>query len=264
MQSDSKETFGSRFAPPATVFVIVLLVWQFGVSALNIPQFLLPPPATIFEAFTANADQLEVIFWRTVYEAVGGMALGTLSGIVGALLAVRWNLVGRALIPFAVGLNAVPTLIFAPIMNNWFGSINPLSNMMIVVTLVYYPIMINIVRGLVNVEPAHLELMQSYGASQRDIFLKLRVPNSLPFFFNAMKLAATLSVIGTVVAGYFGGPRDALGVWILNEAAMFNFPDAWAGILIACGIGIGLFAIIAVIETFVIPWHASVKGEGNG
>jgi len=64
--------------------------------------------------------------------------------------------------------------------------------------------------------------MTSYGASQAAIFRKLRVPNMLPYFFNAMKLGATLSVIGTVVAGYFGGQRAALGVWILNQVILFN------------------------------------------
>lgn len=252
-----------RMIPPFTVFVLLLLIWQYGVDALNIPGFLLPPPSDIAEAFRDNAEQINETFWRTLYEAVGGLVIGTVSGILGALIAARWRIAGRALIPFAVGFNAVPTLVFAPIMNNWFGSTSPLSNMMIVVTLVYYPVMINILRGLTQIDPSQLELMESFGASESTILFKLRVPNALPYFFNALKQGATLSVIGTVVAGYFGGPRLALGVWILNHAAMFNFPDAWSGILLACGIGIGLFVIIALIERFVIPWHASVRSSNT-
>ena len=252
-----------RALPPITVFILVLLFWQFGVEALNIPGFLLPPPSDIAEAFHNNAEQVEEAFLRTLYESVGGLAIGTISGILGALIVVRWNITGKAIIPFAVGFNAVPTLVFAPIMNNWFGSINPLSNMMIVVTLVYYPVMINVLRGLTQIDQSELDLMRSYGASEMEIMLRLRMPNALPYFFNAMKQGATLSVIGTVVAGYFGGPRLALGVWILNQAAMFNFPDAWAGILIACGIGIGLFLIVVLVERLVIPWHASVRGDDS-
>ena len=252
-----------RAIPPVTVFVLVLLIWQFGVDALNIPGFLLPPPSDIVTAFRDNAEQIDEVFWRTMTEATGGLTIGTISGILGALIAARWNITGRALIPFAVGFNAVPTLIFAPIMNNWFGSINPVSNMMIVVTLVYYPMMINVYRGLTRIDQSELELLRSYGASEFDIIFKLRLPNALPYFFNAMKQGTTLSVIGTVVAGYFGGPRLALGVWILNQAAMFNFPDAWAGILVACGIGIGLFIIVTVIERLLIPWHASVRGKST-
>jgi NitT/TauT family transport system permease protein len=247
--------------PAAVLFVLVLALWEFGVAALNTQQFLLPPPSSIVSAFADHLEELRLSAQMALVEAFGGLLIGTALAITAALLAVRWNIAARALIPFAIALNAVPTLVFAPIMNNWFGSINPLSKMMVVVTLVYYPILINVVRGLTQIDPASLELMRSYGASERDIFLKLRLPNMLPYFFNALKLGATLSVIGSVVAGYFGGPLAALGVWILNQVVLFRFPEAWAGILVACLIGIGFYLLIALVERFVIPWHTSVRGE---
>ncbi len=247
--------------PAIVVAVIVLLTWEFLVKALDVQQFLLPSPSVIIRALIDNGDALRVSTQMALFESAGGLVLGTIFAIIGALIAVRWKIAGRALIPFAIGLNAVPTLVFAPIMNNWFGSINPLSKMMIVVTLVYYPIMINIVRGLTNVNASSLELMHSYGADNRDIFLKLRLPNTLPYFFNALKIAATLSVIGTVVAGYFGGQRAALGVWILNQVVLFKFPTAWAGILIACAIGTSYYIVVSLIERRVIPWENSMRGE---
>jgi len=146
-------------------------------------------------------------------------------------------------------------------MNNWFGSVNPLSKMMIVVTLVFYPIMFNVVRGLTTVDESALDLMHSYGADDRTILFKLRVPNTLPYLFNALKLGATLSVIGTVVAGYFGGQRAALGVWILNQVILFKFPPAWAGILVACLIGISFYIIVSLVERALLPWHTSLRGE---
>lgn len=249
----------TRAMPSIIVFVLVLIVWEALVRVLDIQRFLLPSPSSIANAFAENADQLAVSAQMALVEAFGGLLIGSVLGITAALLAMRWNVVGRAIIPFAIGFNAVPTLVFAPIMNNWFGSINPLSKMMVVVTLVFYPIMINVLRGLTTVNPASLELMQSYGASERDIFLKLRIPNALPFFFNAMKVSATLSVIGTVVAGYFGGPRAALGVWILNQVILFRFPPAWSGILVACLIGIGFYLVVSLVERLLIPWHNSMR-----
>lgn len=247
--------------PALVVSVLVIFAWEFLVKALNVQQFLLPPPSSIFNAFLENADQLAGSAQMALTESLGGLIIGSVLAITGALVAVRWNVAARALIPFAIGLNAVPTLVFAPIMNNWFGSINPLSKMMIVVTLVYYPILINVVRGLTQVDAGALELMRSYGASEQQIFLKLRVPNTLPFLFNALKLSATLSVIGTVVAGYFGGQRTALGVWILNQVILFKFPPAWAGIFVACLIGIGFYIVVSLIERALMPWHSSVRGE---
>jgi NitT/TauT family transport system permease protein len=245
--------------PALIVFILILLVWEFAVRIFEIKQFLLPAPGAIVNAFSENLTSLGVSARMALWEAFGGLVIGSVLAISAALIAVRWNVARKALLPFAIGFNAVPVLVFAPIMNNWFGSINPLSKMMIVVTLVYYPIMINVVRGLTGVDPLSLELMRSYGASNFAIFRKLRVPNSLPYLFNAMKLSATLSVIGVVVAGYFGGARAALGVWILNEVVLFRFPSAWAGILVACAIGIGFYLIVSFVERLVMPWHESMR-----
>lgn len=250
-----------RPLPSLLMALVILIVWELFTRVFNIQQFLLPSPSTIVKAFVENGEQLAVSARMAVFEAAGGLLLGTLFATTAGFAAARWNIVGRALIPFAIGLNAVPTLVFAPIMNNWFGSINPLSKMMIVVTLVYYPIMINVVRGLTLVEPSALEVMQSYGAKEREIFTKLRFPNMLPFFFNALKIGATLSVIGTVVAGYFGGQRAALGVWILNQVILFRFPAAWSGILVACLIGISFYLVISLAERIVLPWHSSMRSD---
>ena len=247
--------------PAMAVAILTLASWEFLVRALDIQQFLLPSPSVIVGALVDNRDALWTSTQMALFESAGGLLLGTVFAVIGALIAVRWKVAGRALIPFAIGLNAVPTLVFAPIMNNWFGSINPMSKMMIVVTLVYYPIMINVVRGLTKIDASSMDLMRSYGASDLDIFLKLRLLNTLPYFFNALKLGATLSVIGTVVAGYFGGQRAALGVWILNQVVLFKLPPAWAGIIIACAIGTGYYVLVSQIERRVIPWESSMRGE---
>ena len=103
----------------------------------------------------------------------------------------------------------MPIIAFAPLMNNWFGVLNPLSKMMIVAVLVFFPIVVNVTRGLTQVEPAALELMRSYAASDGTILRVLRIPNALPYFFTALKIATTLSLIGAIVGEYFGGSRRA-------------------------------------------------------
>jgi NitT/TauT family transport system permease protein len=245
--------------PPLLTVVVLLTLWEMATRVFAIQQFLLPAPSVIGAALVENVQEMLTAARMALYESLGGLAIGATLAISAALLAVRWKVARQALIPFAIGLNAVPTLVFAPIMNNWFGSVNPLSKMMVIVTLVYYPIMINVVRGLTQVDARALELMRSYGASEWEIFRKLRVPNALPYFFNALKLSATLSVIGTVVAGYFGGQRAALGVWILNEVVLFRFPSAWAGILVACAIGLVFYIIVSILERIFMRWHVSLR-----
>ena len=164
--------------------------------------------------------------------------------------------------PFAIAANSVPILAFAPIINNWFGIDNPVAKMVIVAIIIYFPMMINTMRGLTSVDPAALELMRSYAASEFDILTKLRIPNALPYIFSGFKVAAALSMIGAVVSEFFGGNRSALGVFITQEAALFRFENSWSAIIIACIVGITFYLVILLVERFSIPWHVSFRNSG--
>ncbi|MBI3960516.1 MAG: ABC transporter permease [Chloroflexi bacterium] len=197
--------------------------------------------------------------WFTLKEALGGLAMGALAGVLVALATARWTATREALLPFAIAANSMPIIAFAPILNNWFGIDNPFSKMAIVAIMVFFPIMINSVRGLVSVPPRSLELMRSYAASEFAILFKARIPNALPYLFSGLKVAGALAMIGAIVGEYFGGPRIALGVFITQEAALFRFASAWAAILIACTMGIALYLLIILAERLAMPWHSSFR-----
>ncbi len=248
-----------RNLPALILFVAVLALWEGGVHLLQIERFLLPAPSVIWQAFVNNFDRLVHIGWFTTKEALGGLAIGCSAGILVALATARWTIANETLLPFAIAANSVPIIAFAPILNNWFGVDNPFSKMMIVAVIVFFPMMINTVRGLTLVDPAAVELMRSYAAGELTILRKVRLPNALPYMFNAFKVAATLSMIGAVVSEYFGGNRSALGVFITQEAAQFRFQNSWAAIIIACIVGIALYLVVVTVERFTIPWHSSVR-----
>ncbi len=248
-----------RYLPAIVVFFGAVLLWELVVRAFQIQAFLLPAPTAIYDALSSNFDRLVHIGWFTTKEALGGFAIGCGLGIAVAFATSRWSTASETLMPFAIAANSVPIIAFAPIVNNWFGIDNPLSKMVIVAVIVFFPMMINTVRGLTLVDPAALELMHSYAASEWQILRCLRLPNSLPYMFNAFKVAAALSMIGAVVSEYFGGNRSALGVFITQEAARFRFANAWAAIIIACVVGISFYLIILGVERLLIPWHASVR-----
>lgn len=245
--------------PAIVLFVAVLAIWEGAVWLLEIQRFLLPAPSVIWAAFTGNLDRLTHIGWFTTKEALGGFAIGCSAGILVALATARWTVVSETLMPFAIAANSVPIIAFAPILNNWFGVDNPLSKMMIVAVIVFFPMMINTLRGLIAVDPAMLELLRSYAASDFEILRKVRLPNALPYMFNAFKVAATLSMIGAVVSEYFGGNRSALGVFITQEAAQFRFQNAWAAIIVACIVGLTFYLVVLFIEQLTIPWHSSLR-----
>jgi NitT/TauT family transport system permease protein len=122
--------------------------------------------------------------------------------------------------------------------------------------------MANVTRGLVQVEPGALELMRSYAASEWTILRKVRIPNALPYFFTAMKVATTLSLIGAIVGEYFGGANSVLGRLIVSSASALKFDVTWAAILFGAVTGIGLYLAIVLAERLVIPWAAAMRGDG--
>lgn len=256
------------YLPTVLIAVGVLLTWEFLVTVFDIKQFLLPKPSAILAEFRKEVDLLtrstssSLLFTAsaaTLREAVGGFVIGCGSGILVAMITARWTIINEALMPFAIATNSVPIIAFAPIMNNWFGLTNPMSKMAIVAIIVFFPTMINTVRGLTLVEPRQLELMQSYAASPFKILFALRIPNALPYTFSALRVASSLSVIGAVVAEFFGGPRATLGVFITQEAAGFNFARAWTAILMASLIGISFYVIVLILERRIMPWHAALR-----
>jgi NitT/TauT family transport system permease protein len=248
--------------PALLVFVGGIALWEGLIRGLAVRSFILPAPSSIVGALARNwTDGYKI--WpaaqTTFIEAGGGMVIGTLLGIVVALVISRWQSVRQVALPIAVAVNAIPIIAFAPIANNWFGVLSVQSKMVIASALVFFPIMINVLRGLTEVPASSLELMRSYAASPATVFLKVRVPNALPYFLTGLKVASTLSLIGAVVGEYFGGLSVALGRIVVSSASTLAFEVTWAAIIVASVVGIAIYLLIVAIERVAIPWHASVR-----
>jgi len=255
------------YLPAVIVFVGGLVLWELLVGVANIRAFIFPKPTAILAALQANWGQgtyaLAPSAQATLVEAVGGLAIGTIAGVVVAFATARWVTARAALLPLAVAANAIPIIAFAPLMNNWFGVLSPLSKMMMAAILVFFPVMANVTRGLVQVEPAALELMRSYAATEWTVLRKVRIPNALPFFFTALRLAATLSLIGAIVGEYFGGASLVLGRIIVQSASALRFDVTWAAIVLGAATGIVFYLVIVIIERAVMPWHGSLRGSDS-
>jgi NitT/TauT family transport system permease protein len=120
-------------------------------------------------------------------------------------------------------------------------------------------VLINTVRGLTQVDPRALELMRSYAASDFKTLFALRIPNALPFLFSALRVATVLSLIGAVVADFFGVERATIGKYITQESASFRFENTWAAILLVSAIGISFYLLVASAERIIMPWHVSIR-----
>jgi len=247
------------WGPPVILLTAFLVVWEIFVQAFHVKQFILPGPIAIAVAWQTYLPELRDAAGYTVLEIIGGMIIGATAGIAIGAITARYRSMQDSLMPFAVAASSVPILAFAPLFNNWFGLDNQLSKAMIAAALCFFPVMINTVRGLTNVDPAAVELLRSMAASETQVFRKLRVPNSLPYVFTALRLAATLATIGAVVGEYFAAPRASLGQYIATYSAFLNFERSWAAIVFACAIGIGLYVLVSITEWLAMPWARSKR-----
>jgi NitT/TauT family transport system permease protein len=241
------------------VGALVLIAWEVLIDVFQIQQFLLPKPSVIAAAFANGYPRLVSAGWNTFQNAFWGFVIGCGAGILVGMVSARFTGFSRALLPIAIGINAVPIIAIAPLMNNWFGALNPASKIGIVALLTFFPAMISTVRGLTSVDALSLELMHTYAARPLAVFRKLRLPNALPFIFSALKVATTLSMIGAIVSEYFGGSTAGLGFRIRDDAGLFKYPEAWAAIFIASVYGILFYLLISVIERALMSWHVSFR-----
>jgi NitT/TauT family transport system permease protein len=255
-----------EYLPAVLVAVAGLVLWEISLRTLNMRAFILPTPSAILAALAENwgGGRFPLLgsAQSTLVEAVGGFLIGVTAGTLVAFAAARWDSARSVLLPLAVAAGAIPIIAFAPLFNTWFGLLNPLSKMMMAAVLSFFPVMVNVTRGLSGVDPSSLELMRSYAASEGTVLRKVRIPNALPYFFTALKVASTLSLIGAIVAEYFGGQGSVLGRLIVQSASALRFDITWAAVSLAAIAGIVFYLVIALIERLVIPWHSSSRNEG--
>ena len=247
--------------PAAAVLVLGILLWEGLVRALDVQRFLLPAPSAILDTLWEERDLLWSAGIYTFSEALGGWVIGSTLGVISAIVLARFRGLGRALMPFAVAANAVPIIAFAPITNQWFGPLEKTSKMAIAAILVFFPVMVNVLRGLTSVRPQSIELMRSYASGEFSIFRRVRLPNSLPYLFSALKVATVLAMIGAIVGEYFLSSQEALGFQIRNSAALFRFELAWAAITVASVLGILFYSAVALVERRALSWHPSSRRE---
>ncbi len=141
-------------------------------------------------------------------------------------------------LPVAAAINVLPLIAITPILNNSISNIDQTPRRVVVSLVVFFPIFINTMKGLTQIDPTHAELMRSYAAAPRDLTQKVRLPNALPFFFTGFKVAASAAVISAVVAEYFGGPQKGLGYFISSNAAQTRTAQAWAYVVASCLLGL--------------------------
>jgi NitT/TauT family transport system permease protein len=237
----------------------VVFFWEVLVRALEVPRVLLPAPSLILSSMSDHAPRLWGDFVQTVGKAVLiGWALGCGLGFAVAVAIDRMPFLQRGLLPVASLTSAIPLVGVAPIAVMWFGFEWP-SKAAVVVLMTFFPMLVSTLAGLKAAGKLELELMYSYAASYTRTLLALRLPAAMPFIFGALKVNATLALIGAIVAEFFGSPTQGLGFRISTESSRMNMPLVWGAIVVAAVTGSVAYALLVQLERRAAFWHPSVR-----
>lgn len=248
-----------RWLLPALLLATVIGAWQIAASsgalasALNLENFLVASPAEIASSLWENSSLLAENAWVTLREILLGFACALVAGLGFAVLLHLSETMRRATYPLLVASQAIPVLIFAPILVVLFGyGIGP--KLAIVALVCFFPIAVNTVDGLRAVDPDAIKLLRTLDASRRQTFLRVEAPTALPNAFSGAKLAAVFAPIGAVFAEW-AGSSSGLGHLILQDNAQLETARLFAEVAILVAIAIALFGLLALAERRVVTWR---------
>lgn len=245
---------------PALFGIWLLYLWQVVVVGLQVPSVLLPAPSVIGGVLAGAQSTLAADFHQTFIKSVlPGFAMGCGAGFVVAVLVDRVPFLQRGLLPLGNFVSALPIVGIAPIMVMWFG-FDWQSKAAVIVVMTFFPMLVNTIAGLNATGAIERDLMRSYGASYLQTLVRVRLPNALPFIFNALKINSTLALIGAIVAEFFGTPIVGMGFRISTEVGRMNVEMVWATIAIAALSGSLFYGLLALLERITTFWHPSYRG----
>lgn len=244
-------------AVPAAIGIVI--VWQLIITLGGVPQYIAPSPAAVMRVYATQGDLLVTNFWPTLMEALSGFFCGNLAAILIAVIFVHSNKVERAFYPLVVVLHTIPIIAVAPILVLLFG--NGYAPKIIIAALIsFFPMLVNMVRGLRAVKPETMELMRILSATRGEVFWNVRIQSSLPFLFAALKISSTTCVIGAIVGEWIGS-SFGLGALIIEATYNFRSPLLYATVFLGAALAVSLFALVSFIEKRVIRWNvAAVTG----
>jgi NitT/TauT family transport system permease protein len=247
-----------RVLPPLVFGVLALVLWEVFVTLGRVAPFILPAPSAIGAQVVEQRQNIWDAALASGANALAGLIGGTLLAVLAALAASRSRFLGEVSIPFAAVVNALPIIALAPILNNMFESTSSVPRRLVTGIVVFFPVFLNLLRGLREVSPVHQELMRTYAASGWTFAAKVRLPGALPHLFTGLRQASSLAVIAAVVAEYFGGLQDGLGARITSAAAFTAYPRAWAFVAGACLLGLTFYLVTLLLERLAMPWKRSL------
>ena len=238
---------------PVLIFAGLFILWELLVRWADLPGWLLPAPSAIIATALEWAPELASNSLVTLRETVLGFVIALVISIPLAVVIAFTTVPRRVLYPILLGLQSVPKVALAPLVTLWMG-VGELPKTVIVILVCFFPILVNMITGLEAAPKAMVDLMTSLRASQKDMFLRLRLKVALPYAFTGCKIAVTFAVIGAVIAEFVAA-QSGLGYLILMATAQSLTALAFAAIILLTVMSVILFYLIEWVEKRVITWR---------
>jgi len=239
--------------PVVAALALLLLLWQFGAAALDIPTYILPRPAEIAVTAVAKWPLLGNALIVTLIEAVGGFLLGAAIGIVLAVLMILMPPLEALLMPIAVVINAVPSIAFVPLVLLWFG-LGMESKIAIGALAVVLVVLLNLLAGLKRPEADAINLMRSFGAGRLGILWRLQLPAAMPGLVTGLRVGLARSTIAVIVAEMMGA-YSGIGQVIYQATGQVDYLTVWAAVFVASLGSLALYGVLVAIDRKLVWWR---------
>ena len=230
----------------------IFALWYGVVAGFHVQEFIAPLPTRVVQVFVSEWPLISKNFVPTMMACVLGFTFGSLTGVLVAITFIHFSVVRTAYFPIAVFFNTIPILAIAPILVLIFG-LGLLPKVIVAGLICFFPVLVNMLRGLEAVRPSELELMRMLSASEWEVFLRLRLPRALPYLFSALRIVATTSVIGAIVGEWIGSDAG-LGALIIQSAFNYRSPLLYATIFASSSLAIAQFSLVVILERRIIRW----------
>ncbi|MDQ8730332.1 ABC transporter permease [Bradyrhizobium sp. LHD-71] len=234
--------------------VIAAVVWEGAVVLFGIKPHYLPRLSAILAAIAATPQAYVDGFLRTLAETLIGFVAGGAFGVLIGIAFFRLRALREMAFPIFVVSQTIPVIAFGALVVLWFGN-TLLAKAVIAFYLTFFPVTVNTLLGLETVDPRQVAMMRSFGASRRQLLLRLQLPTALPQIFVALRLASSLSLVGAIVGEWFGD-TTGLGVLLLQAMYTENVVAIWGALLASALLGTGFYACVAAAERRLVFWSA--------
>lgn len=231
---------------------VIVLAWEVAVRAARVPHYILPAPSSVGRELVSEPLLLLSHAWVTLYEMVAGFLLGTLFGVALAVIIAFSPLARTLLMPTVIAIQSVPKVAVAPLFVVWFG-LGLASKLVLVVTVAFFPVLMNTLAGLTSVDADMIDLVRGMGGSKRQMLFKIRIPYAVPYVFGGMKIAVPLAMIGAIVGEFIASERG-LGNLILSTSQNLRTSLNFASLILISAVSSAMYQAVDLSEKLVLRW----------